>query len=373
MNICFICNEYPPLKNGGIGTFTKELSENIVKKGHQAIVIGYYEDIENDLSETINNVHVIKLSLPFKNEVLARIKLYKKILELHRLYSIDILECQEYGGLTAFWPYIPFKLIIRLHGSVVYFRKELNQWSMKNLIWLLLEKSTLNKADEIVSVSKYTAEKTEKYFKLKKHITVIYNGVEKSPYTKNTFDKNKGIKAIFAGSLIEKKGFFSLAIAWNRFVKESPESMLYIAGKNNFNELEKFLNIIENKKSVKYLGVLKKDDLLKNYSEKDVSIFPSFVEAFSLAPMEAMSVGMPVIYSLLSSGRELIEDGVNGFLVNPKNPNTVFDALISFEQMNQQKREAIGKSGQKRIFMNFTLSKTVEKNLEFYNKVLNES
>ena len=40
MRILYICDEYPPCVQGGIGTFTKDLAEALVKEGHQITIAG---------------------------------------------------------------------------------------------------------------------------------------------------------------------------------------------------------------------------------------------------------------------------------------------------------------------------------------------
>lgn len=42
MNILFICDEYPPGKNGGIGTVVQNLGRELVKQGHSIFVVGLY-------------------------------------------------------------------------------------------------------------------------------------------------------------------------------------------------------------------------------------------------------------------------------------------------------------------------------------------
>ena len=61
MNICFICSEYPPYKCGGIGNFVKSIAEKFVANGHRVKVIGLYNDLNQDLHESINGVKVTRL------------------------------------------------------------------------------------------------------------------------------------------------------------------------------------------------------------------------------------------------------------------------------------------------------------------------
>ena len=376
MNICYLCNEYPPGKNGGIGTFTKELAERAVLEGHRVFVVGVYPDISTDKIEKVNGVEVVKLSMPFKSEVLSRFKIYRYIKSLDVEFGLDLIEAQEHSGFLAFWPKTRFKKVIRLHGSIVYFRKEFNEWTMKDYIWRILERNALLNCDQIISVSKYTAEKTRLYFDLKDNVNikVIYNGVALPSEKKTNYQqKNNKLNVIFAGSLLSKKGFISLAYAWNEFVTTHPNAILHIAGKNNDHQLEKFLDIVSNKRTIKYHGVLSKEELNYLYQNSDIAVFPSFVEAFSLAPMEAMAVGLPVIYSVLSSGKELISDISQGYLVNPNYPAEISSALNDFVNMTPLARERMGLTGRSLIESNYDIDNVMEVNLDFYMSLLRKS
>jgi glycosyltransferase involved in cell wall biosynthesis len=373
MKICFICDEYPPYKNGGIGTFTKELAEGLVAQDNKVFVVGCYNNIERDSISYVNGVKVYRLVAPYNSQILARIKLFKRIKRLDLEYQIDLLESPEVTGFIAFWPSTRFKILIRLHGSITYLSREAKEWPLKNYIWFYLEKLSLRRANNIVSVSEYTAKRTKKYFSLEVNIPVIYNGVAKPDGVKTNYEIKEGLKVIFAGSLLVKKGFLALAMAWNRFNLEFPSSKILIAGKNNNDQLDSFLSCIDNKSSVEYLGVLKKSELNSFYEKVDVAIFPSFIECFSLAPMESMYVGVPTIFTELVSGKELIDHGINGLLINPGYPETIYSALRKIYFMPPNERKNIGTAGSLLIANKFDTKDKVEENINFYASIISDT
>jgi glycosyltransferase involved in cell wall biosynthesis len=59
-------------------------------------------------------------------------------------------------------------------------------------------------------------------------------------------------------------------------------------------------------------------DIIEINHIADVFVFPSFREGLSVALMEAMACGLPVVCSDIRGNRDLIEDGKGGFLVEPK-------------------------------------------------------
>jgi glycosyltransferase involved in cell wall biosynthesis len=72
---------------------------------------------------------------------------------------------------------------------------------------------------------------------------------------------------------------------------------------------------------VTFLGRLSKDDLLREYASALCVVCPAFDEDYGLTCLEAMALGKPVIACVDGGGYvELIEDGVDGFLVEPTGP-----------------------------------------------------
>ena len=54
MKLLYICNEYPPATHGGIGIVVKTLAEQLVQRGHTAIVVGYDPNVERTVWESVN-------------------------------------------------------------------------------------------------------------------------------------------------------------------------------------------------------------------------------------------------------------------------------------------------------------------------------
>ena len=364
LNIVFLCDEYPPYMNGGIGTFTKENAESLVKEGHTVSVVGFYNDLETDEKLEVNGVYLYRLSnMRESSFIKQRLKIYSVIKNIN---SIDILECQEHSGYLAFWPKQNYPIVVRLHGSITYFTQHRDKTSLLYWFWYLLEKSTLKKATAILSVSKYTAEKTKKIFNLKKEISVIYNGVKCPDIIKTDYKQKNALNVIFAGTLHEKKGIFSLAAAWKKVILKYPDAQLNIVGRDTWDCLKMMEDIIGSKNSIKFYGFIKKSDLESLYMKMDVAIFPSYMEAFALAPMEAMAMGLPVIYSSLCSGKELINDSSIGILVDPNDIETIEKAILKFASMTTTERKRIGELGRKRIYKNFNVEAQAKKNHQAY-------
>ena len=376
MKVAFICNEYPPEKCGGIGIFTCELATSLVNAGHSVTVIGSYSGLHEEITETINNVTVYRLpQTPGRfGYYIGRLKLYRKVKQLIKQNQVDIIEVPDFEGGCAFWPKLPIPVVVRLHGSLTYFADEMGKPVSKNT--RRLELSTLQRADAIVSVSKYTADRTKELFNLNKEIKVIYNSVSlpEQSRAKHSY-KRTGLVA-YSGSLIEKKGVFSLAKAWPKVCAQHPDAQLIMIGKDVIIEGQSAQERIrelagEYGSSIKFTGHISKREMEDLLVKSDLAIYPSYSEAFALAPMEAMALKIPVIYSSRSSGPELIKDGVNGLLCDPDNIDAMADMIIQLLG-NETNRCDIADHGFKRVAEDFNPKESLNINIQFYSSLINK-
>ena len=375
INICFICSEYPPALTGGIGVFTKTLAENLSKKGHQVTVVGIYKNIEQSiLEEVINGVKVIRVNQPNRKFgwLMARIKVLKILRKLISNNNVEIIEDTDWDLLTAFGKLNNVPIVLRLHNAqlgILEHKKELGK------LRVILTQNVIKKALKIVGVSKLTSDSFKRLFDVENNCGFIYNGVN---ITNQHADFSKRVKndVIFAGSLVQKKGVIKLVEAWNMVVKILPSAKLHVLGKDGRYDdismkthLQKILG--KNKDSVIFHGHKNSNEVYDFFSKSYLAIFPSFIEAFSLVPLEAMANGCPTIFTKLTSGPEAIEDGVDGLLVDPYNVNEITDAIIRVLS-DDELAEKLSVNGYNRVNRDFNIQQTVEENESFYLKCINE-
>ena len=105
--------------------------------------------------------------------------------------------------------------------------------------------------------------------------------------------------------------------------------------------------------------------MFDHFTVARAAVFPSYAEAFALAPLESMVRGVPTIYSTRGSGSELMDDGKNGLLVDPDNPDHIADAIIKLLS-DHTFADEIGRAGRQRIIDEFTVEAMSRKNAEFF-------
>jgi glycosyltransferase involved in cell wall biosynthesis len=377
MNILYICNEYPPLPHGGIGTVTQILAEGMASLGHKVHVAGVFANINADSRELVSDVMIHRLkqySGRFK-DTKSRFKLYLYVKKLMKTEKIDVIEAPDFMGPTAFWLGKLPPVIIRLHGSATYLANEKKNVPSKPLFYV--EKNALIRATAIISVSNYIATQTLNLFNLsRKEIHNIYNSTSLPAQLPKANRDSK--KVIFSGTLMRLKGIFSLIEAWNKVALQYGSAELDIYGKDSLNEcgesvqavLEKMLNP-SIRHTVTFHGHINRKVLIEKLSHAGIAVFPSFSEALAMAPLEAMATGCPTISSKLASGPEVIENGIDGLLIDPSNPDELAEAILKLLH-DKNLALKLGIKGYEKVKEKFNIKDIILQNESFYNKIIND-
>lgn len=165
-------------------------------------------------------------------------------------------------------------------------------------------------------------------------VSVLHNsfsfGQEEYVVKKNTPAKSKSFVWGYAGRFSFEKNVAEIIETFGHFRKIHPESRLIIAGDISIKsrELKRYkkqiVALIEKNPGVEYWGY--QSDLRDFYSKVDGIIMASFIEGISVAALDGLSYGIPVVSSDVGSMHEIISDGNNGILfpldcqtVNPFN------------------------------------------------------
>ncbi len=180
----------------------------------------------------------------------------------------------------------------------------------------------LNRSARVVCVSNGVADEVrEHYPRARERVMTIHNGVDLEEFSPGmrrsqaqTLRGALGISqerlvAAFVGGNWEHKGLRAVIEA----LAQSPGWDLVVAGQGNRRPYQELARSLGVESAVHWLGLVQ--DVQAVYQAADVFVLPSRYETFSLVTFEAAASGLPVIATPVSGVRELIEDGVNGYLV----------------------------------------------------------
>lgn len=148
---------------------------------------------------------------------------------------------------------------------------------------------------------------------------------EKTRYKKKLgVDKSKMVLTI--GQFIHRKGFDVLLEAWNKELDESC-SLVIVGGGEEENQYRQYI-ADHNLKNVQLVGFKQKEEIFEYYKAADLFVLPTREDIWGLVINEAMACGLPVISTNMCLGAvELIENGINGYIVPVNNSNELTEAM----------------------------------------------
>ena len=386
------CYEYPPEIHGGVGSFTRDLAENLVKNGWIVYVIGIYyhnnsPNLKKKIIEEVNGVKVIRMRqstflFARLNIILDRLKIYREIKKLDKEIHFDLFESPESTGWFPLGsPIKPF--VVRIHGAQIYFDNLLNRKG--STLWHFFETETIKKAGFLIAVSSFCGNKTLEICGINKKFKTIYNGIDTKKILNASVNSNYntqmfGNYIVFANSVIKKKGVEELILAFNLLAERHPDYNLVIIGKSlgkiNGVPYIEYLKTLINKqysKRVFFIGWLDKhEDVFKLISDSKIAVYPSHMEGQGIAPTEAMILGKPVIYMKSGPGPEVIDHMVNGYLVDTLNTTDIANAMQVLIE-DKELSETLGENAILKVKKDFDKDDWIKKNIELYNSILSHN
>lgn len=143
---------------------------------------------------------------------------------------------------------------------------------------------------------------------------------------------------ISVGRLEEEKDFISLIKMFDILYKKNNKLKLKIVGDGKQRkELEELVNKLNLQENVIFTGRLEQQQVENEILNSDLFVLTSYKESFSLVLVEAMSLGVPcVCFDIEVGPREIISNGVNGYLINGRN---VVDMANKVEELLKNKQE----------------------------------
>ena len=373
MNIAYFCAEFPPRPHGGIGTFVYSIANGMVEIGHHVTVVEFGDRYRERSDGGVSVVTIPQCRTPKISWLVTRLRLYRWLRKQVRSEKLDIVEIPELDGIMPF-RFGACPVVVRLHSSgkclprhMEYAKKGVKRW---------LERRTLRSHGNWISVSKYIQTETQQGYKVTPTCSeVIYNPVNignngngDPPFAPNDY-------ILYAGSVSDRKGAFVLAEAARYILPKYPDLHVlfvgYLTGDKGRRADERIRHIVGQRLAarVHFTGPVAHDVVLSYMRQAKVFAFPSKLEAFGLAPVEAMSCGVPVVYSKLHAGPEVIDDGVTGLLADPHNPDDVAKKVTRI--LNDHRLSArLAENARKAVEERFSLQRCIDGTLAFYESLL---
>lgn len=394
MHIVYVCREYPPsLRGGGIASYIKEMAHGLCRAGHQVTVVCASDDTREESVYKDGDVNIIRLKggdfiIPQveKGTLVRRFRPFYRFFSYRRrilrtikqLKNVDIIEVPEYGAESYYLHSLNIPVVIRLHTPMLLNHDDFSLYrpNRGNLHYYWQGRQELNeikKAKHITSCSTSLKEWIVKYTHVpSEKIKVVYNPIQvgSCEECKHTKVKNKKKQILFAGTICDWKGCGDLAEACRMLSERTDwDFRLDLIGKTGAyaDELQrkygqyKWLNIV---------GKIPREELMQRYTEADVVCFPSWWENMPMVCIEAMLCGGIVIGSNSGGMSEIIEDGKNGFLINPHNSAHICSKIDCVLNMPNNKLMSISKHAQETVQQKFSCQIILNEMVGFYQECI---
>lgn len=362
MRILMLDNEFPPL-GGGTGIVNQRVLEEFSKTEDVAVDLVTssctgisYEDEEMSPRILIHKVPVNTKCLHHSSDrelLTYAIRGYLRCIRLARGNQYDV--CFAFAGVPAgamaylfsLTHHVPY--VVSLQGADVPGFE--HRYRYHYLILTPVIKLIWRNASALIACSerlKRLALKTDPDAR----VVVIGNGVDTHmfrPRRERQREENGSVNILTTGRLIERKGHrFLLQAAAMLHERGYSSIKVHIAGAGDSEDgLKKMCRDLNLEHSVEFLGRLSREQVIAAYEKADIFALPSVNEGMSIALLEALAAGLPVVVTAAGAARQMVRG--NGIIVPKRDAGALADALASMidspklrQEMGERSEELAG-------------------------------
>jgi len=316
----------------GLGAYSTHLARGLVKSGIKVTVIAPGDPMNTEGMDFIpvspskyDLTHGGWYSLSY-----AYAEVIKNI-NADIIHFTDARESHAYKGKIPAIGTLHDDYFARHRWNPFYYKDDYVDWIKRWLYYsfvTLTERKAMQKLAGLTANSNATAETVSKAYDIPRgKIKTIYLGMNLDCVPiDDQLEKERLHRPIMllVGGNVQRKGLTVILKTMPALLKEIPELILQVIGKNqNIGRMKKLAGKLGVMDCVKFLGWIPPEKIKTYYRKASIFVMPSLMEGFGLVFLEAMAQGLPIIGGNVGGTLELIKDGKNGFLVNPGDVSTL--------------------------------------------------
>ena len=360
---------YPTV--GGSGILATRLGVEFAKRGHEVHFITYERPVAIQGVDPENvHVHLVSvLEYPLFKYPPYTIALASEMFRVSEQQNLDVLHVHysiphsTAAHLAREMTGVPY--VVTLHGSDVTILGS-------DSSYLPVNTHTIEEADAVTAVSGFMREEAYARLGLKKEVSVIPNFVDADafapiPCEDKGIGNGKDVVITHISNFRPVKRVHDLVYAMKIVSKKAPGAKLMLVGDGPDRiSVERLVKRLGLENHVMLTGF--RSDVANLLRCSDVVVLCSQTESAPLTLLEGMSCGLPVIATSVGGIPEIVDDGVNGFLVQPKNPEAIAEKILELNA-DPGLRRRLGETARERVLERYTAEKVVGQYLEIYEKV----
>lgn len=383
MRIAIVTSTFLPDFIGGREKHVYGLSKSLMRLGYDVRVFAgsHTKGLINDEYDAVpvTKVPLFTINLFGVGEKIPYRLVSPSFISALRAFNPDIIHAHDYRHFTtdlaALYARCADKpLVITVHGF--FYKPSIITQALMQIYDKLFGLLTLKTAKKIITVSSKFQRDIPTNFKDK--VLYIPNAVlvdqvkNDARSFREVFSIPSWHKMILAvGRVVRQKGFDTLIRAFHEAQNIKRSITLVVVGPvgddNYFNDLK---SMVRENDNVIFTGVISDNLLMRAYEESDVMVIPSLDEGLPTVLLEAIAYQKPVIASSVGMMPEIVENGVNGILVEPGHYLQLSQAI--YKVLTDKELRIRLKKGACRVLQKYDWNNVVRLITEVYDEVLSK-
>ena len=333
LRVVLACDTFGPDVNGA-ARFAERLAAGLARRGHDMHIIapavkglsGTNKEIHDGAELTVHRFPSIQIRKELSVRMMKPIGLKGKLGQLLDQLKPDAVhiqshllvgrllvgECKKRGIKTIATNHTMPENLIRYSVRLPqFFERPLMKFG-----WWDTGR-VLKKMDRVTTPTRRAADILERESGLR-NVLAISCGIDASRFINNTPTTNQDPRVLFVGRLDYEKRLDILIRAIHQISREIDVTLEIVGNGGERDTLKKLSVELGVEDRVKFLGFVSEEDLPKAYERASVFAMPSIAELQSIATMEAMASGRPVIAANAMALPHLVHSGDNGYLYEPE-------------------------------------------------------
>jgi glycosyltransferase involved in cell wall biosynthesis len=353
---------YFPPRSGGLETYAFNIAQGLIRTyNYEVVVVTSNPDGKQQIIEDYRGIKVYRLPIMLRiaNTPINPLWYFtlKKIISIEKPDIINSHQPVPFIGdvIALLTGNIPF--VLTYHTGTMRKDKFLFDVIIQLYETIILP-HTARKASKIICVSHFVRNTILKKYSYKS--TVIHPGVDISLFTAQPNSKKDNNLVLFVchyKSMHQVKGLPYLLAA----LKKLPETRLCIVGEKDDFADERIISA----------GIKRGQELVEEMQRASVVVLPSLPhkESFGMVLIEAMACQTPVIGTDIGGIPEVIQNGIDGFIVPAENSDALAQAIAKIVS-NRDLATRIGQAGEAKVREKFTWDTRIDLTKEVFQSCL---
>src|SRR5699024_3100231 len=335
---------------GGLYNFRREFIQRLIDKNNQVSISGP----NHELIDYFIEIGCEVIETPFDSRgtnLINDLKLFLSYTKLLKEVNPDVvltytIKPNIYGGFACHMKGIPCLSTITGLGTAI------ENPSLLQKVLLILYRFSLNKAKTVF----FQNNENQKFLHKKNiavHNSVLVpgSGVNLDYFQLLEYPEDQIIRFLFIGRVMKEKGIDQFLKATTYIKTHYHNTEFHIIGRCDENYLNK-LKDLEKKGIIKYHS--QQSDVRKFHERSHCTIHPTYYpEGMSNVLLESAASGRPVITTDRSGCREIVDHGVNGYIVEQKNSHDLIKKIEKFLNLPHEQKKNMGLAGRRKVEKEF--------------------